>query len=236
MAAGVVTVQQVMDRIRNRADMVNSPFVSDDELLVEIGISQQELYDLLVTAYGEDYYSTTAATITTDGLTDLYSLPSDFYKLQGCSLQIDSGTPPRYITMKPFAFGERDTLGRPGVFLRGAGLRYRLKQDKLWLRPFPASGQIIQIWYVPRLTVPTATTDTIDGVNGWEDYIVADCTIKALQKEESDVSVPFAQKQAMLARITAVAANRDAGMPATVVDVRRDWWVRGGDGIDEPYP
>ena len=236
MSAGVVTVQSIMDAARYRADMVGSPFVTDAELLTYVTASQQELYDLLVTTYGEDYYATTASTITTDGLTDLYSLPTDFYKLLGASLLVSSGTPAQYVTLKPFAFQERDTLGYPGVMLRGGGLRYRLKQDKLWLRPFPASGQTIQLWYVPRLTIPTAVTDTVDGVNGWEEYIITDCAIKMLQKEESDCSLLMAQKAALVARINAAAANRDAGMPTHVVDVRMGTGGPYGYGTGEPFP
>lgn len=224
MSAGVTTVSAVTASIRFRADMVNSDFVTDAEILTYIQSSQQELYDLLVTTYGENYYSSIASTITTDGSNDRFALPTDFYKLLGCSLLWQSGTPSQYLTMKPFAFADRDRFNTGAVaFGRQTPLRYRLEAGNLWIKPFPASGQVIQLYYVPRLTVPTASTDTIDGVNGWEEYIVVDCAIKCMQKEESDCRVLMAQKDALTRRINAAAANRDAGEPATVADTRRDY-------------
>jgi hypothetical protein len=59
-----------------------------------------------------------------------------------------------------------------------------------------------------------------DGVSGWLEYVITDAAIKAMQKEESDVSVLMAQKAALVARIIAAAENRDAGNPATVADVQ----------------
>lgn len=65
----------------------------------------------------------------------------------------------------------------------------------------------------------------IDGetFNGWEEYVVIDSAIKCLQKEESDVSMLMAQKQALIKRIENMAANRDAGEPDSVTDVYRQY-------------
>lgn len=59
-------------------------------------------------------------------------------------------------------------------------------------------------------------SNIIDGVSGWEEYIVADVCIKIMAKEESDASVFIQQKERLLKRITAAAANRDVGSPQTV--------------------
>ena len=70
----------------------------------------------------------------------------------------------------------------------------------------------------------------IDGetYNGWEEYVTIDAAIKCLQKEESDVSMLMAQKQAIKNRIHNMAANRDAGDPESVTDVYRD----GYEGVE----
>jgi hypothetical protein len=70
------------------------------------------------------------------------------------------------------------------------------------------------------MTTLASDTDTVQGVSGWTEYIIVDAAIKMMQKEESDVSVLIAQKQALLARIEAMAHNRDAGMPSTVADAQ----------------
>jgi hypothetical protein len=75
----------------------------------------------------------------------------------------------------------------------------------------------------------TSDSDTLDGVSGWEEYVITDCCIKALAKEESDPSIFMAQKAALLLRIEAAAENRDAGSPATVSDTGgTDQWTAGG--------
>ena len=52
-----------------------------------------------------------------------------------------------------------------------------------------------------------------------------------MQKEESDVGVLFAQKQALEKRIREKAANRDAGTADTVSDIYAEndeyYWRRG---------
>jgi hypothetical protein len=238
MPAGVTTLGAVRTAAQLRADMANSQFLTTAEWNANIQSSYQELYDLLVQKYGDNYYVTTTFSITTDGINERFALPVDFYKLLGASLVVTTSSPTQYLTLRPFMFGERDALSVPGMAIRGrTSLRYRIDGNNLWLRPFPMGGHVIQLYYIPRLVVPVLDADTIDGVNGWEEYIVVDAAIKAMQKEESDCSLLVMQKQALEKRIEAAAENRDAGMPARVVDVRRDGdygaggygWGYGGD-------
>lgn len=62
-------------------------------------------------------------------------------------------------------------------------------------------------------------TNVIDGLSGWDEYVVIDAAIKARVKEESDPSVLLQQKGAFIDRIEAAAENRDAGQPQQVTDV-----------------
>ena len=79
-------------------------------------------------------------------------------------------------------------------------------------------------------SVPYTWSSIVDGVNGWEELITIDAAIKAMQKEESDVSVLAAQKGAIIERLEAEAENRDAGAPAIVGDARgRDDYEYGSD-------
>ena len=60
---------------------------------------------------------------------------------------------------------------------------------------------------------------TVDGVNGWEEFIIVDACIKALAKEESDVSVFAARKQGLQARLNSEVENRDASSSQQVADI-----------------
>lgn len=74
-----------------------------------------------------------------------------------------------------------------------------------------------------------ADSTTVDGVSGWEEYIVLDAAIKAMGKEESNIQELMAEKMAMKQRLIDMAANRDIANPATVADVQWSdfWWPTG---------
>lgn len=228
-----MTLSQLEDAVRQRADMVNSTFISQPELQSYINQSYFELYDLLVAKYGDNYFVAPPFSITTDGVNEFFSLPADFYKLLGVDLAL-SNSQDSYVTLKPFNFIERNRYSVPNFqsFYGVTNMRYRLQGDKLWLNPLPASNQRLRVWYVPRMQTLVSSTDTVEGVSGWTEYIIIDAAIKCLQKEESDVSVLMAQKQALIQRIEAMAENRDAGSPATVADSRSSFDGGGYDGVN----
>lgn len=70
----------------------------------------------------------------------------------------------------------------------------------------------------------------IDGVAGWEEYIVIDAAIKCKDKEESDVSVLAARKNEKRKEIEGMAANRDPGSAARVADVMSNGYNGDGSG------
>jgi hypothetical protein len=228
--ATTMTLLELRTATRQRADMVNSQFVSDSELNSYINQSYFELYDILIQKYGDDYYVASPYSFITDGASQFYTLPTDFYKLLGVDLAL-SNTLDSYVTIRPFNFGDRNRYAIPNFqsFYGVTNLRYRLKANDLWLTPIPGQGQTIRIWYVPRLTTLATDVSTADGISGWTEYIIIDAAIKCLQKEESDVSILMAQKQAMIERIKNAAENRDAAFPSTVVDSQYTdfWWPTG---------
>lgn len=197
----MTTLLQLRDRCKQESDNVNSSFITDAEWTTYINASYQELYGLITTAFGNDYFTQTPAggyTLVTTGTTQFYALPADFFKMLGVDVQISA--PDFWVTLKPFNMSERNRLGIANTQI-------------------PAAGQTIRLLYVPRMTALVADVDSMDGVNGWEEYIVIDAAMKALAKEESDVSVLMARKQAILDRLNSEVEARDAGMPGTVSDV-----------------
>lgn len=227
-----MTLLELRNATRQRADIVNSQFVTDDELTSYINQSYFELYDLLVQCYGNDYYVAEPYSFVTDGVNNKFALPVDFYKILGLDLAL-SNSLDSFVTIKPFKFTDRNRYAVPNFqsFYGVTNLRYRLEGDKLLLTPIPSQGQTIRLWYVPRLTILVADADLLDGISGWTEYVITDAAIKCMQKEESDVSVLMAQKQALIARIQSAAENRDAGNAAVVGDVMYgDLWSPSGSG------
>lgn len=205
--------------------MVNSTFISDTELTSYINYSVAELYDLLVGAYGSDYYVTSTTFSVTSG-TDAYALPTDFYKLRGVDIQINGG---EYLTLQPFNFNERNTQNGVGWnFLLDPTFRYQIVGSNLKFTPIPVGTYTVKLWYIPTATKLVADGDTFADLNQWSEYVIVDAAIKMLQKEESDVSVLMAQKADLRKRIENMAQNRDAANPSSVSDIyaeTSDWWT-----------
>jgi hypothetical protein len=243
---GEMSLGQLRLISQQRADRVNSHFLTTPEWNSNIVQSCYELYDLLINT-DQDLYLTNPITFVTNGATDTYPLPDGvlyngappFYKLLGVDLSINSANNAR-VTVNKFNFIDRNRYIYPntastiyGVF----NLQYRLMGPNLKLIPTPSASQPIMIWYIPRLKELLADTDlTSTSISGWIEYVVVDAAIKALQKEESDVSVLMMQKQALIKRIEESASNRDESRPDTISDVRRNFGYQDGSGFGQSGP
>lgn len=212
-----VTLLELKTRARERSDMETSDFVTDSELTGYINSSLAELYDLLVSAYGEDYFLADPFAITTSNNISDYALPDDFYKLKGVDAKINGSD---WYSVRPFNFNERNrnqdvTWGLIG----GPNVRYRIMGSKIKLSPLPNGAYPLQLWYVPSAPVLAVDADEFNDVNGFSEYVIVDAAIKMLQKEESDVSVLMAQKMTLKRRLEEMSLNRDAGQPESVSDI-----------------
>lgn len=218
----IMSLAEIRLAAQQRADMVNTTFVTNAEWTTYINGALFELYGLLVEAYGDDYFvSATPFSVTTAANTEFYPLASDHLKLLGVDMVLTQGPPPIYISLKRFNLGERNQ-GMAPVFqlqLGRTNLRYRQSGNNLWLRPFPASGLTVLVRYVPRMVPLVNDSDTTDGYNGWLEYVIVLAAMKALAKEESDFSALAAERQILHQRITSESHQRDVGQVATVVDV-----------------
>jgi hypothetical protein len=217
--AATRTLLQLRTGARQLADQENSGFISDSELTSYINYGCRKLYDLLVGAFGEQYYMTSDTIATVAGTQD-YDLPDDFYQLVGVELQLSAQ---EYLTLRPFGFTKRNYYSFPGRYLISGdeNLRYALVGQKIRFVPIPNSVKTIRLDYVPAFTLLSADADTFDGINGWEDYVMIDAAIKMKQKEESDVNVLMAMKQEIEAKIQGLKNKRDQSFPKTVQDTRR---------------
>lgn len=204
--ARLVTLASLRSQAQQRAHMENSTFVSNSEWNTNLNNSATELYDILTRVF-EDYYLKQAQFSVNTGQF-IFPLPSDFYKLStideviGGSIQTDGTTGTLYVsgqavTVKPFNIQDRNS----------------------YVPPMGLSS--ILMGYIPSMPALVSDTDTFDGINGWEEYIVIDAAIKALVKEESDATDLGAQKAAIMDRIKRSAPNRDAGGPIMMTDVTK---------------
>jgi len=249
-----MTLGQLRLASMQRADRVNSNFVTIPEWNNYINQAMFELYDLLITIY-EDYYIAPPIQFVADGTTFLYPLPNGsntflnalntaqtvtpppFYKLMGVDLALNNATN-AYVTINKFNFIDRNRFVYPntastiyGVF----NLQYRVMGSNLEFIPTPTGGQGIRLWYIPRLKELLLDTDiTTLGISGWLEYVIVRSAKYALDKEESDSTKLDQELLFLKGRIEESAANRDAGQADKISDTRSNngtgYGMNGGNG------
>lgn len=235
---GELSLGAIRLKAQQRADRVNSNFVTLPEWNSYINQSMFELYDLLITTY-EDYFIAPPISFNSVSGQQLYPLPtglnqflnqsgatitpSPFYKLTGVDLALNTSQN-AWITLNKFNFIDRNKYVYPtaGSTIYGMyNIKYRVIGSNIEFIPFPASGQLFQLWYIPRLTELLQDTDiTTVGISGWAEYVIVKAAYYALTKEESDTSSLVMQLAALTKRIEETAANRDAGQPDTISETR----------------
>lgn len=158
-----------------------------------------------------------------------------FYKLIGMDLNVNSSTTsPAWVTLRKYNFIDRNNFVYPnststlyGVFNMG----YRLMGKNVNIIPTPAGNQILRMWYAPKLPALLADTDlTTLGFSGWLRYPIVRAAKYALDKEEgSDTSKLDTEIIFLKQRIEQASQNRDAGIPDTISETRREG-LYGGTG------
>lgn len=242
---GKMCLGELRLRSQQKADRVNSNFVTMTEWNYFINQAYAELYDLLITVY-EDYYIAPRLSFTTDS-SQQYDLPNGqnydeapaIYKLYGVDLGLDNSSN-AWVTLKKYDFISRNRYVYPqltSTYLGVFNLRYRLLGDKISFIPTPSSGQVVGLWYYPRLTMMLADTDVMDGISGWEQYIICRSAKYALDKEESNTDKIDQEIGYLKSRIEGSAQNRDVGQGDTISQVRTwsERWGTGGGGYDGSF-
>ncbi len=209
--SGLVTFGTLIDEAKDRADMVGSSLVSDTQWERYINKSKDKLYDKVISAYGEDYFDTDYD-IPIVGSTDRYDLPSDFYKLTQVEHNLGGS---EFTPMKRFTKRQR---GRGFYYGFYNNYRYRLIGNQIHFSPTPTTGMQVKIWYIPLATNLVLSSDTLNGFNGWEEYIIIDAAIKAMRKEESDTTDLERDRADIEDKLNEMRLNRDAANPSKIAD------------------
>ena len=207
-----ILVSDMILEIRDRTDQVDSQFVTDAELVRYINSSWKQLYNKIVDI-NPSYYLSTYSVPTVAG-TDTYALPADFFKVMGIDINLGAN---RAYTATPFNFNERNRRNYVGNIT--FDWRYNIQGNNVKFIPEVSSQANITMWYIPRPNNVTATTDTIDSIQGFYEWIIVDVSIKVLKKEESDVQEFVVEKRELENQMVDTLAVRDEGFPGRITDV-----------------
>ena len=217
-----VTVQTIVDSAIDLADMRNSAFIDQSgtagtELIRYVNMAYKDLYAQSVLS--KEFYFTTPTTISVVGGTSSYALPSDFYKLDGVDMALDSSG--RYLTLKPFQFMERNKF-RSGLALTvapyGQVFRYIVVGTNIQFIPLPSQNATIQLWYTPEPVTISSFSTSLALPIGCDEYMSLTIACRMMDKEETDTSSLNAKRLEVLDQLRNSLKDRDQGSASYVVD------------------
>jgi hypothetical protein len=206
-----VVVSDLQTAIRERADIVDDPFISDDELIRMIDRSWKAFYDIITSSFQTYNFSEGTPFSTIPG-TAAYDLPADCYKVLGIDIQLNS-VGNRWIKLKRDSFRNRNR-----VF---GHVSYTETANQVRFTPVPKNSNTIKISYIPQPNSVSLSTDSINVITpGWEEYIINDCAYKCKVKMDyapDDLSALQNLKSEIRDSIQLMASQRDYGEPQSVV-------------------
>ena len=138
----IVSLSELRLLARQRADMENSQFISDDEWRRMINRSYAELYDLVVTSANSEDYFLKSDTISLVNGTDSYDLPADFYKMRGVDINSGGSSTP----LRRYNFSQRNV---GSLYAIASDMRYHVQGSKIIFNPTPSTSDTVTLWYIP---------------------------------------------------------------------------------------
>lgn len=209
---GAVTLTNLIARSRSRADQPIVGFVTAAELLDWINEGVQQLHEKLVSAYGEEYISSSANLTVASGVAPL---PAGFFKLQTIEMSVAGVTR----TLLPYVQQERNAYKNIPNIVGSTKPRYKLVAGNVKLLPVQPNGTVVAITYAPEATLLATGTDTINFPNGWEKYVVLYAAIQMMEKEETSTTTARALLKQWSDELEELRMSRDAAAPVQAVDV-----------------
>jgi hypothetical protein len=196
--------------VRKHADMQNTTFVQDDEILEYLNVANGGAYNAVVKANEAYFITSTPVTITNS----VGNLPATCYKLISVEAEVSGQT----VTLKRFNFQERNRYNKTRFFYAPNIYRYCMAGNQLLIKP-EDSNLTVTLWYVPYVTALVSGGSLDFPVANWDEYLVYSAAADCLAKEQSDPSVMLGRAASSLKDIESQVANRDESEPEQVVNV-----------------
>ena len=221
------TLTNLIADVRLRAD---NQALTDSDITEFINQSIADLRDQLAIKFGDEYFETETTLTTTSGVATV-ALPSDFYIETGI-FWINGSDKLRIM---------KATNVDAEEYITGAGwtsffdVRYRIQAANVKFYPTPLGVHSVTFKYIPSAVRLTMGSDTFDGYNGFEEWVVLDAAMKCLEREgnDEDLSLLAQRKARQEERIEHMAA-RDFNEPAKIQDTRSGNAARPGGGWGWP--
>lgn len=208
-----VDLKTLKERTLQRANLEGADdFITPQELTDLINGSIALWVDEVRGTTWNGTYNRSSYTFSTTNNTQTYDLPSDFLSLISVDVYITPGSP--VVTAVAYQEEQRNLFkNNPVMFGWGFAhpVYYQLQGKKISFIPIPLGSYQVQLNYVPTAPTLSAPKDSIDSINGWDEFIVLDAAIKCLIKDGDMEMVPILEQRLaqQRERIRAMAARRD---------------------------
>jgi hypothetical protein len=239
----MVTLADIRTRAMNKCEESNFAYVSEAEWNDNVNASIGALYEIIANT-NQDYnvewfpFTLTGGSTTTNFL-DLTTLPSLGYppywkvrQVEGMIPGAGGADPWKPLKSIPVRDKHRFSQVAPYSSLVGPFRAFVDYGSRIEIVPAVSSPGSYQMLYIPQAPTLVNDTDSIDGywlaVNNWHEWVALDVAIKFYQKEGSDTSTLFMQKQALEALIIKSATARNAAEPKKIADVGNGGFGSGG--------
>lgn len=240
---GTVTLAGLVTRVRRRAGMENSTFCTDAEIEEYTEQSLGDLYDIILTTGGADFWQHTTATTATVSGTQVY-LPfgnlgaqrdADIYKVIGVDVQWGGV----WRQIEPYKVQDELSMEDVSGWTSPDRIFYRMVFPSMEYGPLEtaASDNARHVQFIPAPTavhnfriryIPVpgdwstlGATYLFHGLSGWEEWVVCDAAAKCLEKEESLEQAGFliTRRDRAEDRIRWAAATMDMRSQGRIRDV-----------------
>lgn len=215
--ADLVTRLELRTRVRLQADLEqDGGVISNDEINGYLREGVKELYDLMLDNESGKIFVKNHVILVQTG--HAYKLADDFYKLTSVS----------------YLYGGNYVLGTPANPTDYASLaadppdvsdfRYYLRIDPgtgdSYVYVFPAVDPAnLAVTYMPVPPTLATDADTLNAINGWDEYVIISTVIKCLARQSMDTAAFQLRLAQVTKRIQSHSGYLETGMPEVVRDL-----------------
>lgn len=215
--ASTVTATELTNRLRRVTDIEGATGrFPDAELHDYLKTSHRKWVDFILNHGGSHLFETTHS-VSTAPPASTVSLASNHYRLVGVDAVAGGVTR----TLRPLPVGERNRWNFDGVSWQGTGrIYYRVLGSVLRLYPTPDAAYSLTIHYIPEADVDFTTgSNTIDGFNGWDEFVVLEAAMLVLDKDNRKKDHVERRLADLRNSVVSSVRGLDVGEPDVVGDV-----------------
>lgn len=210
------TLAQLTAEILHRGDLRSvRADPNSTELTRDINASIMKLWRLLGKVCPDRYHSATPQSVTVISGTASYALASGCFKVTAVDVQDGSD----WYQLARYSFSERNMYQRAG---EKRFTRHRIMGTNLILAPTPTWSGTCRVYYMPLPTLLSGSSDTFDGIAGYEEYVILDVILKHKARDEEDAQLIVGQLKEIESEIRETATELDDSEPDTWRDVEAE--------------